>query len=130
MPDGAGPSRRSAGGPRAPIVRAAFSIPAAPSRQNVARCRAAVRRHADGARRAWENLQISRIVDPRLQAKHRLRQIDAEFKPQLQAAQLAVESAGSRRHRRAATVAMKSLKRERRKARREAQRLVRVPAAW
>ena len=78
----------------------------------------------------WENRDISRIVDPRLQAKQRLREIDAEFQRRLQAAQLAVDDAGSRQSRRAAKATLKSLTREHQEARWEAQRLATVPVAW
>lgn len=63
-------------------------------------------------------LGISRIVDPRPWVERRLKEIDHEFAPQLEAAHLAVKEAGTRPDRKAAKTTLRSLRRQRRQARR------------
>ena len=73
---------------------------------------------------------MSGIVDPRPWVERRLKEIERDFGPQLQAAQLAVQEADTRPDRKAARTTLKSLKQQRRRLRREAQRPLRNPVTW
>jgi hypothetical protein len=80
--------------------------------------------------RRVKNGQVPRIVDPKPLVAQRLKAIDAEFRPRLESASQAVNDATTRRERREAKALLRSVRQEHRSARREAQRLLRLPVAW
>ena len=73
---------------------------------------------------------MSGIVDPRPWVERRLKEIERDFGPQLQAAQLAAQEADTRPDRKAARTTLKSLEQQHRRLRREAQRPLRIPVTW
>lgn len=78
----------------------------------------------------WQNCAMPGIVDPRPLIQQRLREIDLEFRPRLEAAQRQLGEVRARSERRAAKEALRSLRRQHRKAREEAQSLCGAPVAW
>ena len=73
---------------------------------------------------------MSRVVDPRPWVEQRVKEVKPAFLPKLQAGQLAVKEARTRAERKAAKMTLRSLKRDRKQALREASRLLGLPVAW